>query len=143
MSRARALAMWLALCTALTFGVGQVLHFQPPSRENRETASAPSEQPPPPEQTLPPVADAPTENNPDLPKKAKWLGTKAGYLVARDEAVAVKLGYPHEDPSLRLDAMRQMGQQRAQQAASPVGTGPAAAAAVIWTELGPAPIPNG
>ena len=89
------------------------------------------------------MADAPTENNPDLPKKAKWLGTKAGYLVARDEAVAVKLGYPHEDPSLRLSAMRQMGQQRAQQAASPIGTGPAAAAAVTWTELGPAPIPNG
>src|SRR5689334_8342771 len=101
MGRGRALAMWLAIFAALIGGVVQDLQFQPPSRDNRQTASAPPEQHPPTEQPLPPVADAPTENNPDLPKKAKWLGNKAGYLVARDEAVAVKLGYPNSHPSLR------------------------------------------
>jgi photosystem II stability/assembly factor-like uncharacterized protein len=135
--------MWLAILTALIIGVGQVLNFQPPARENRETAAPPEEQPPT-EQAAPPLADAPTENNPDLPKKARWLGTKEEYLAARDKAVAVKLGYPYDYPNQRLNAMRQMEQQqRAQRAASAFGTGPAAAAAVTWTELGPAPIPNG
>ncbi len=85
------------------------------------------------------------EQDPDLPDFARPNISKEQFMILRSEAIGIRRGVEKDkpfDPTKRIDAIRQMEQQRARIAASP-GSPFHAALVANWTELGPNPIPNG
>ena len=77
------------------------------------------------------------EDDPDLPSFARDIITKESYLLKRNENLNFLRGipYPADRPNPRVKAIEDM--QRAREINAPlINSG-------TWTEIGPAPLPNG
>jgi hypothetical protein len=80
-------------------------------------------------------AQTPVTSDPDVPSWRQAFADKEAYLRARDEHTALLRGVPHFLPyDARARAVREL--ERKQASAPKIDAG-------FWTQIGPAPIPNG
>ena len=76
------------------------------------------------------------EDDPDVPPFARGLIDKGDYLTRREENINFLRGLPYADgPNPRIKAIQEMVRQRETNAVN-INNG-------TWTEIGPAPLPNG
>ncbi len=93
---------------------------------------------PAPQKGVAPKEDSDEGEDPDLPRFANGKVDKEAYMRARQDNISLIRGVDLNgkfDPSLRVKAIRQLELQAA--ANAPVIT------TAAWTQIGPAPIPNG